>query len=456
MGLAARITLGLGLTSLVFAVVAGFALLQGADKVTEVAVERGRRELAGASAVLHQAEAEVKPGTPLERRRLDWGPASGLDVQSGVAEVDTLDGPRKARIYRVLKPSGEGKIEDFFASAEEDPRVGQQLFFLVALATGGLVLVVVIVGAVIARKVTEPVKAIIEDVMAVSRGRADHAIRTRSAVGEVAHLARAVDRMVRDLVEKQKTREVLQKRQRETEVLRELRRNLRPMRVEPPTGFEIQTTVLEAEGAGTGDFVDSLSDGEGRPTLVVGATAARGMAGALLMAMTRAYLRSAAMAGDSPALACDITNSSLNRDLARGLFASAMVARLEPSGAQVELVSAGHKAPAVRWDAEDGQFRKLQPNGIALGFDSGPVFRKSLEAVHLELKLGDALFLFSPGCFELENAKGQQLGEKGVYSLAKIAVEHGLEAMEKKLKAFLGSVPKVDLAFALLRHNQAS
>jgi len=127
--------------------------------------------------------------------------------------------------------------------------------------------------------------------------------------------------------------------------------------------------------------------------------------------------------------------------------------RLDPEDKNLALVSAGHKAPAVRWDAAHGQWRKIQPNGIALGFDSGPIFHESLEEVKIPLGTGDAVFLFSPGAFECANAKGRVLGEKGVYSLAKLAVEQDLEAMEKKLLGFLGGRPQSDLAFALLRRH---
>nr|MBC8403627.1 hypothetical protein [Planctomycetota bacterium] len=40
--------------------------------------------------------------------------------------------------------------------------------------------------------------------------------------------------------------------------------------------------------------------------------------------------------------------------------------------------------------------------------------------------------------------------EAGVYALAKIAVELGLEAMAVKLRSYLNAEPEGDLAFALM------
>ena len=86
--------------------------------------------------------------------------------------------------------------------------------------------------------------------------------------------------------------------------------------------------------------------------------------------------------------------------------------------------------------------------------DEGPIFRKSLETLELTLAPGDAIFLFSPSAFQCTSPSGKQLGEAGVYSLAKIAIENGLDAMQQKLEQFLGGAPADDLAFALLRDNR--
>ncbi|RMH05270.1 MAG: HAMP domain-containing protein [Planctomycetota bacterium] len=449
-GIAARFTLGLGLVALLFAGPATLLLIRGVRDLSGETAEQAWLGMAFETGRMMAAGAEL-PEAPLAARQHS-GPA-GVVVQTADTEVRIGPERRPARLFRVVAgdDGALGRV-DLYAPPGP-PESGNRLLVLVLLVTGGLVLVVVLFGAVTARRVAVPLREMIDDVLAISRGRLDHRIRTRRAVGEVVLLGRAVERMVADLTEGQESQRQLERRQREIEVLRQLRRNLRPMTLEPPTGYRIDSALVEAAGPGTGDFVDCLADGEGRPTLVVGATATRGLPGALLMAMTRAYLRGAVLGGAGPAEACDTTNSSLNRDLARGLYASAMVARLEPADGSVELVSAGHEAPAVRWDADAGQFRKLQPNGIALGFDQGPVFRKSLEVLRLVLHPGDALFLFSPAAFRVHGAGGRELGEKGVYALARIAVEQGLEAMQERLAAFLAGAPDADLAFALVRRE---
>ncbi|MCH2113034.1 MAG: SpoIIE family protein phosphatase, partial [Planctomycetes bacterium] len=389
----------------------------------------------------------------------DHAEQNGIRVLVAETEVGTDLGMISTRIYRVLAgdaaSSGSAVPMELFAPLGADQSAGRRLLVLVLMVTLGLVAVVVLFANITARRIARPLRAMIEDVLSISRGKLDRRIRTENSFGEVAMLGWAVERMVDDLVEGQETQQALEKRKREIETLRGIRRNLRPMEIDPPVGFSFETLLVDARGGGTGDFADALSDGDGRPTLVVGGTGERGMSGAMLMAMTRAYLRVAILDGHSPSGSCERANLALNRDLARGLFASAMVARLEPSNSEVELVSAGHSAPAIRWDAQGQQLRKLQPNGIALGFDKGPVFRKSMETLKLTLAPGDALFLFSPAAFEEPTKEGKPLGEAGVFALAKYALQHGLSAMEEKLHEQVGGSPAGDLAFALCRATPA-
>lgn len=446
--LATRFTVGLGFTAFAIALIAGFFLLQGADGVLKDNTQRAQQQVAYKTAEMIAGGAN--PG-PISGKAL--AAPSGTSVQTGRGAVKTDSGDKQAQIFQIevkAENPEDSQRHLLYAPVDQPTNAKEELLILVILVCGGLVVGTIIFGAIAARRVAEPLKTMVDDVMAISRGRLDRRVHAEGAVKEVAFLARAVDRMVRDLVVGQENEEALERRRREAESLRELRRNLQPLSSEAPFGYRVDTLVVEAVGGGTGDFVDSLQDANQHNTLSVGSTANRGMPGALLMAMTRAYLRGWILQGASPAEACVGTNASLNRDLAKGLYASAVVLKLDHETATCELVSAGHKAPAIKWDAAAGQLRKFQPNGIALGFDEGPIFKKSLETVAVSLKPGDSIFLFSPGLFACKNPAGKQLGESGVYALAKVAVEMGLEEMEKKLRSFLKADPEGDLAFALM------
>jgi serine phosphatase RsbU (regulator of sigma subunit) len=435
----------------VFASIAAYVLLTGIQDLGDELVIEAQANMAARTVTLEAIEARRGAMEMAVQPTED-----GVLVQQGVGKVETTKGDREVRVLLAPRPSsaaGPTGTATFFAPPEPPADIATRILALVVLVCGALVAAVVIIGAMTARRLAAPLNEMVEDVMAISRGHLDRHIRGEDAVGEVAHLAVAMERMVDDLLESQETQEELAATEAEKENLRELRRHLEPMVFEMPENWVVESCLIEAGGAGSGDFVDIMADGEGHITALVGSPATHGMAGALLMAMTRAYLRSSLLGGAEPAVAFDGANTSLHRDLARGLYCSVIAARLHPQDGRIELVSAGHQAPAVRWDAEAGQLRKLQPNGIALGFDKGPIFRNSMETMHLDLKRGDSLFLFSPAAFECESAGGKVLGEAGVYQLAKIAIEQGMDSMDTQLRKHLGREPESDLAFALIRHN---
>ena len=450
-GIATRFTLGLGLLASVFASIAAYVLLTGIQDLGDELVVEAQANMAARTVTMEGAEAK-RGAMEMRVHNTD----DRVLVQEGVGMVETNDGDKEARVLlapRPATPDTPKGTATFYAPPEPPADIARRILALVVLVCGALVAATVIIGAMTARRLAAPLNEMVEDVMAISRGHLDRHIRGEDAVGEVAHLAVAMERMVDDLLEGQETQEELAATEAEKENLRELRRHLAPMSFDVPAGWVIESCLIEAGGAGSGDFVDLMADGEGHITALVGSPATHGMAGALLMAMTRAYLRSSLLGGAEPAVAFDGANTSLHRDLARGLYCSVIAARLDPQNGRVELVSAGHQAPAVRWDAEAGQLRKLQPNGIALGFDKGPIFRNSMETMHLDLNAGDAIFMFSPAAFECTSASGKELGEAGVYQLAKIAIEHGMDSMEAQLRKHLGDEPESDLAFSLLRHT---
>jgi serine phosphatase RsbU (regulator of sigma subunit) len=326
---------------------------------------------------------------------------------------------------------------------------------LVILVFVAFVLIVLFMASLTARRITTPLNEMIEDVLSISRGRLDTRIGAEDAVGEVAHLATAVERMVDDLLDSQQQAQELADSLSETANLRDVQRRLQPMKVPITNGWEVDSLVLEAEGPGSGDFVDVLSEEEsGYITSWVGVPSISGLAGALIMTMTRSYLRVRLLSGMALAESLDLANFALHRDLAKGMYCTVMATRFNPQSGVAEIVSAGHQSPAIRFDAETKQIRTLQPNGIALGFDGGPIFRNSLEVLQMQLKAGDALFICSPSLAKCKTHSGEELGEGKVYGLAKLAFEKGLDEMKEALLQLLGDELHPDLAFNLIRNSK--
>jgi len=454
MGIASRFTLGLGLVASVVAVAASFLLLNGIDEIGGTITTAAQVEMASETARLNALSAERSGDMYLTRHTAQ----SGLVVQVGKGKVD-VDGETVDKIVFLASPASQGGqnsiSEGFYAPLDSMASASTKIISLVVLVFAAFVLIVVIMALITAKRITRPLNEMVDDVLKISRGHVDTSISAENAVGEVAHLAIAVERMVDDLVESQEQAQALVDSLSETANLRDVQRRLRPMNIPVVNNWEVSTCVLEAEGPGTGDFVDAMRDDEdGFVTAWVGAPSISGLAGALIMTMTRSYLRVRSLSGLALAESIDAANFALHRDLAKGMYCTVMAARFNPQTGEGEIVSAGHQSPAVRFDAESGEMRTLQPNGIALGFDGGPIFRNSVETLQLQLKDGDAMFMYSPRATACENAAGKELGEKGVYALAKIAIDSGLEVMQEKLLKYLGDNAHPDLGFVLIRNTK--
>lgn len=454
MGIASRFTLGLGLVASVVAIAATFLLLNGIDEIGGTIAIDAQVEMASETALLRAQSAE-RTGDLLMTRHLSQSDAV---VQVGDGKVIVNGETQDTRVF-LASPANKGGpnsiSEEFFAPINSMASASAKIISLVVLVFGAFVLIVVIMASLTARRITTPLNEMVEDVLAISRGRLDTRIGAENAVGEVAHLATAVERMVDDLVESQEQAQELADSLSETANLRDVQRRLKPMDIPVVNDWQVSSFVLEAEGPGTGDFVDAMYEDEnGFTTAWVGTPSMSGLAGALIMTMTRSYLRVRLLGGMALAESIDKANFALHRDLAKGMYCTIMATRFNPQSGEAEIVSAGHQSPAVRFDAESGEMRTLQPNGIALGFDGGPIFRNSIETLQLQLKAGDALFMYSPSAAACENSAGKALGEKGVYSLAKIAIEEGLEVMQDRLLQYLDHNTHPDIGFVLIRSKK--
>jgi sigma-B regulation protein RsbU (phosphoserine phosphatase) len=153
---------------------------------------------------------------------------------------------------------------------------------------------------------------------------------------------------------------------------------------------------------------------------------------------------------------------SVNRHLAkgvrRGMYVTAIYALLEPATGEVEVACAGHKVPLLRYTASDGKVRTTQPEGIALGFDRGPVFDHALQTVKVEMASGDRLILSNTGPLQVLNAKGEELGEKAFYRIALkkagATSEELLGTLEAALDTYAGEQDfPHDISIVTIRRN---
>ena len=328
-------------------------------------------------------------------------------------------------------------------SAATKERAGQGLLGLILGVTACVILVGACVAYLVARSVARPLEMIVDDIGHIAGGNLRHRTRVRAG-GEIMVLARSIDRMAGNLEQAQDAQLELSKRERELALADEVREALLPDTVPSVAGYDLGDLHVASPSPG-GDFHDFIELPGGRVGLLVCEVSGRGIPGALVGAIARSFLRVELALGQDVAAALSRANREIARDVKRGMYVTALYVVLDPAKSVATVACAGHKLPLVRFTAADGKVRLVQPEGIALGFDKGPVFDRALQVQQIPLEPGDRLLMSNTGPVRVKNAKGEELGEKAFYRLI---LQHGsaptaavLGQLKGALEAFAAGEP---------------
>ena len=193
----------------------------------------------------------------------------------------------------------------------------------------------------------------------------------------------------------------------------EVQASLLPSKMPQIPGYDIYAYYRSAKEVG-GDYYDFFPLDAERLALVVADVSGKGVPGAMVMASTRTLLRVLGPMSGSCAETLKQTNFHVARDVRRGMFVTAMLAVLTVETRQMTVCSAGHN-PMVIYKERAQRCGILNPSGIALGFDKGPVFDRLLKESTITLEPGDRVVLYTDGVVEAMNAKNEEYGEERFY-----------------------------------------
>lgn len=357
---------------------------------------------------------------------------AGTDVRRvNVMYGEKFDKPGFMYIYKDVKPP-------LIVSDKTKEQAGEGLLGMILAVTLCVILVGALVAWTIAASVSRPLQLIVADINQIASGNLRHRTRVRAG-GEILLLAKSIDRMAGNLEAAQEAQLELSVREREIGVASEVREALLPQTTPSVKGYAISALHVDCPTPG-GDFHDFLELEGGRVGILVCDVSGRGIPGAMIGAIARSYLRSELeRAGDDVAGAMSRANRAIARDARRGMFVTAMYVLLDPKEGIATVACAGHKLPIVRFAAEDGKIRVVHPEGIALGFDKGPVFDSTLKVQKIPVDRGDRIVVSTTGSVRVKNADGAELGEKAFYRSvlqhAKAPCDTLLESVKADLEA---------------------
>lgn len=411
-------------------------------------------------------EQRVYNQSRLNRLRNEHGALDVLIMAKTTGLAASASGTSEARFKPVWKDSIGGTVIEsgFFSSGgrEAEParafttpvlnRKGQEvgtatvvfsersLEAQLASLRGWIVLFCVVgvvacasVGWFTARLITGPLNDLLHDIETVAEGDLDHRTPSKTS-DEIGVLASTFDSMTRNLAAAEVMRRDLVQKDHEVKIAHEVQERLFPETLPHRPGLRIEAGN-RLSGLLSSDLFDVHELEDGRVLVLVMTASGRGIPAAIVLSMARSLARAAVLRNPEPRNLLLELNRLLAPDLKRGFFVSVMCALLDPESGHVVAASAGHRVPAMHYVAQKGGLAKVQPDGIALGLDRGPVFERSLVPVSLALAEGDALILATEGAINVAAHGSAATDETGLLKTVLASAKQGTDGLAERIVA---------------------
>lgn len=302
---------------------------------------------------------------------------------------------------------------------------------LLELGIGGI-LIGCAVSFALALGISRPIRVLQSAFQRVTQGDFHQPAEVKSR-DEFAELATAFNRMQQGLREREQMRQALL-------MAEEVQRNLLPAAPPRVEHLDIAGASIYCDAIG-GDYYDYLEgpQGSGTVRIVLGDVCGHGTAAALLMASSRALLRSRSLQPGPIEQVIGDVNREISLDVKEtGRFITLFFVEIDAESRRLRWVRAGHDAAILYHPATD-TFENLAGPGAALGIDAGqPYTAQSKNG----LTDGQVLVIGTDGIWEARNASGEMFGKDRLYGLLRRHVggsaQEIADGVVGQLKQFLG------------------
>lgn len=258
-------------------------------------------------------------------------------------------------------------------------------------------------------------------------------IKTRHGV--VTHLVS----IARDVTELAKA----EARESSLQLAREVQQRLYPPAPPPIPGLDVCGTAFAADIAG-GDYFDFVTLPDACLGLVIGDVSGHGFDSAILMAQTRAVLRSVSLLEGDPGTILTNVNRVVVPDMGDNRFVGMIVVAIDPRTRAVSYANAGHTSGYLL-DRAGAVKAELHSTGVPLGLFEDASFETRRFAA---LEPGDLLLLFTDGVSEASAPDGSMFGsERTLDEIRSRAGERAstiLDSLCRAVRTFAAGAPQQD------------
>lgn len=257
--------------------------------------------------------------------------------------------------------------------------------------------------------------------------------------------------IVADISDRKRAQEELKQREFELEMAQAIQQRLLPQG--PPTlpGFDVAGALYPAAFT-AGDYYDYLPMADGAMGFVIGDVSGHGLGPAMLMATTRAHLRSFARGGNDVSGILDRLNRALMDETKEDDYVTLVLAQLDCQNRSFVYASAGHSTGYVL-DSSGEVKQDLPSTSVPLAIVPDADF-----PINGPIKLdpGDTVFLPTDGLHEAKSGDGDFLGKEKVLEVVRVNRDRSageiVEALRHVVCEFCGpGRPSDDLTAVVIK-----
>jgi serine phosphatase RsbU (regulator of sigma subunit) len=206
-------------------------------------------------------------------------------------------------------------------------------------------------------------------------------------------------------------------------------------------GFDIASRLYPAR-ATAGDYFDYITLHDGRLAVAIGDVTGHGMGPALLMAETRACLRTLVEVSNDPGEILTRANRVLARDTDSSRFVTLMLAAIDPEARSLQYAAAGQRGYLLD---EAGGVAILDSTSMPLGVEAEAAVPC---APPLPLQSDQIIALFTDGLVEAESPGHQRVGVQRVLETIRLLrrenADEIVEGLREMVDSFCGGRPQAD------------
>jgi serine phosphatase RsbU (regulator of sigma subunit) len=298
-------------------------------------------------------------------------------------------------------------------AAQSVHSVRNHLYLIIMVVVAAGIGLVILVANWLAGNITKPLDMLLTDMQVVARGNLMHQTRAHSK-DEIGVLAHEFNRMTQNLNVAQSALVEQEKADYELSLAREVQRQLLPAEAPKLAGYDCAAFYHGAKAV-SGDYFDIIPLGNGLWGFIVADVSGKGIPGSMLMAVMRTIVRLVANKHQERAAeTLKETNRLIAKQIKRGMFVTAFYAILDEANFTLTYASAGHN-PMIIYRAASKSAALATTKGIAIGFNDGPIFDKTIHEGKITLQPNDAILLYTDGFPEAMNAANEEYGEDKFY-----------------------------------------